>query len=112
MRTALVVRSCRVLRGRRSPRLLSPDIMAAVNLAKESASNSRRRAVRDILMYGACGGVLTFELISGAVSAVTMLVGVPFADRIGWGKGEILGYTVPFGRGFAMGILITLISSA
>ena len=62
MRTALVVRSCRVLRGRRSPRLLSPDITAAVNLAKESASNPRRRAVRDILLYGACGGLLIVVL--------------------------------------------------
>jgi hypothetical protein len=80
--------------------------------------------------------VLTFGLISGGVSAATMLATIPFADRIGWGKGEILGYTVivlsalmvffgmrsyrenvgggrlTFGRGFAVGILITLISSA
>jgi Protein of unknown function (DUF4199) len=79
--------------------------------------------------------VLTFGLISGAVSAATMLVTLPFADKIGWDKGEILGYTVivlaalmvffgvrsyrenvgggglTFGRGFAVGILITLISS-
>lgn len=80
--------------------------------------------------------VLTFGLISGAVSAVTMLAAVPFADKIGFDKGEILGYTaivltalitffgvrsyrenvgggrMTFGRGFAVGILITLISSA
>jgi hypothetical protein len=80
--------------------------------------------------------VLTFGLISGAMSAATMLATVPFADKIGWEKGEILGYTVivlsallvffgvrsyrenvgggrlTFGRGFAVGILITLISSA
>lgn len=80
--------------------------------------------------------VLTFGLISGAVSAATMLATVPFVDKIGWDKGEILGYTVivltaplvyfgvrsyrenvgggrlTFGRGFAVGILITLISSA
>ncbi len=80
--------------------------------------------------------VLTFGLISGALSAATMLVTLPFADKIGWEKGEILGYTVivlsalmvffgvrsyrenvgggrlTFGRGFAVGILITLISSA
>jgi hypothetical protein len=80
--------------------------------------------------------VLTFGLISGAVSAVTMLVTIPFVDAIGFEKGEILGYTVivlsalivffgvrsyrenagggrlTFGRGFAVGILITLISSA
>jgi len=80
--------------------------------------------------------VLTFGLISGAVSAALMLMTVPFVDRIGWEKGEILGYTgivlsalmvffgvrsyrenvgdgrITFGRGFAVGILITLISSA
>jgi len=80
--------------------------------------------------------VLTFGLISGAVSAVTMLATIPFADRIGWKNGEILGYTaivlsallvffgvrsyrenagggrLTFGRGFAVGILITLISCA
>ena len=65
-----------------------------------------------------------------------MLATVPFVDKIGWDKGEILGYTgivlaalmvffgvrsyrenvgggrLTFGRGFAVGILITLISSA
>jgi hypothetical protein len=80
--------------------------------------------------------VLTLGLISGAVSAATMLATLPFADAIGWEKGEILGYTIvvlsalmvffgmrsyrenvgggrlTFGRGFAVGILITLISSA
>ena len=80
--------------------------------------------------------VLTFGLISGAVSAAMMLTTIPFADAIGWENGEILGYTtivlsalliffgvrsyrenagggrMTFGRGFAVGILITLISSA
>jgi Protein of unknown function (DUF4199) len=80
--------------------------------------------------------VLTFGLISGAISAVMMLVSVPLVDKIGWDKGEILGYTIiilaalliffgirsyrenaaggrlTFGRGFAVGILIALISSA
>jgi hypothetical protein len=80
--------------------------------------------------------VLTFGLISGAMSAAMMLVTLPFVDKIGFEKGEILGYTVmvlsalmvffgvrsyrenagggrlTFGRGFAVGILITLISSA
>jgi hypothetical protein len=80
--------------------------------------------------------VLTFGLISGAISAAMMLVTIPFADAIGWERGEILGYTtivlsalmvffgvrsyrhnagggrLTFGRGFAVGILITLISSA
>lgn len=80
--------------------------------------------------------VLTFGLISGVMSAVTMLATIPVADRIGFEKGEILGYTIivlsalmvffgvrsyrenagggrlTFARGFAVGILITLISNA
>jgi len=80
--------------------------------------------------------VLTFGLISGTIFAAMMLLTVPFADKIGFDKGEILGYTtivlsalliffgirsyrestgggrMTFGRGFAVGILITLISSA
>ena len=79
--------------------------------------------------------VLTFGLISGAISALMMLVTTRFADKIGFEKGEIIGYTMivlsgllvffgvrsyrenvgggklTFGRGFAVGILITLISS-
>jgi Protein of unknown function (DUF4199) len=80
--------------------------------------------------------VLTFGLISGALSAAMMLGTLPFVENIGFEKGEILGYTtivlsallvyfgvrsyrenvgggrLTFGRGFAVGILITLISSA
>ena len=80
--------------------------------------------------------VLTFGLICGAITSAMMLATLPFVDEIGSGKGEILGYTVivlsalivffgirsyrenvgggrlTFGRGFAVGILITLISSA
>jgi len=80
--------------------------------------------------------VLTFGFISGAISATMMLITIPFVDKVGWEKGEILGYTtivlsallvffgvrsyrenvaggrLTFGRGFAVGILITLISSA
>ena len=79
---------------------------------------------------------LIFGLISGAVSSLMMLATVPFADRIGFDKGAVIGYTaivlsfllvffgvrsyrenagggrLTFGRGFAVGILITLISSA
>lgn len=79
--------------------------------------------------------VLTFGLIAGAV-LMSMLAVVPFGDRIGFGLAEILGYTtlvvsalivffgirsyrenagggrLTFGRGFAVGILITLIFSA
>ena len=78
--------------------------------------------------------VLTFGLISGAISAALMLAMVPFIYRIGFDKGMIVGYTsivislllVPFGiwtyreddgegsitfkRAFGVGILITIIS--
>ena len=79
--------------------------------------------------------VLTFGLISGAVSSVMMLATLPFVDRIGFDRGEILGYTtivlsfllvffgvrsyrensggtMTFGRGFMVGLLITLVSCA
>ena len=79
--------------------------------------------------------VLTFGLISGAVSSVMMLVTLPLIDRIGFDKAEILGYTtivlsfllvffgvrsyretsggtMTFWRGFRVGLLITLISCA
>ena len=78
--------------------------------------------------------VLTFGLISGAVAALLMNSLVLFADRIGFDKAVIVGYTtivvslllvpfgirsyrenvggghITFGRAFAVGILITLIS--
>ena len=80
--------------------------------------------------------VLIFGLISGGISIATMLASLRLEDKIGFDKGSILGYTVlvlsalfiffgvrsyrenvgdgrlTFGRGFAVGILITLISSA
>lgn len=79
--------------------------------------------------------VLTFGLISGALMAVFMFATLPFIDKIGFDKGAFVGYTsmvlafmlvffgirsyrenvgggtVSFGRAFAVGILITLISS-
>jgi len=79
--------------------------------------------------------VWTFGLISGALSAGMMLATVPVAEKIGFEKGELIGYTtivasallvffgirsyrehvaggrLTFGRGFAVGILITLISN-
>jgi len=79
--------------------------------------------------------VLTFGLISGAMMAAMMLATVPFVYRIGFDKGMIVGYTtmvvaflmvffgirsyrdnlghgkITFGKGFAVGILITLITS-
>jgi hypothetical protein len=78
--------------------------------------------------------VLTFGLISGAVAAVLMFTTMLFADRIGFDRGLIVGYTtivvslllvpfgirsyrenvgggkITFGRAFAVGILITVIS--
>ena len=79
--------------------------------------------------------VLTFGLISGAVSSLLMIATVHFADKIGFDKSEFLGYTIivlsfllvffgirayrdnvgngqiTFARAFAVGICITLISS-
>lgn len=80
--------------------------------------------------------VLTFGLISGAMMMAIMMATMPFISRIGMNKGMIIGYTsivlsfllvffgirsyreninggtITFGRAFAVGILITLISSA
>lgn len=78
--------------------------------------------------------VLTFGLLSGTVSAVTLSATLPFIDRIGFGRGVVIGYTaivisflfvyfgirsyrdnvlggqIGFGKAFQAGILITLIS--
>ena len=80
--------------------------------------------------------VVVFGLLSGAVSSAMMLLTVPFMDRIGFERAEVLGYTtiiasfllvyfgvrsyrdrvaggsVTFGRAFTVGILIALLSSA
>src|SRR5215469_11699909 len=80
--------------------------------------------------------VLTFGLISGAISIGLMLATLPFADKLGSEKDSyIIGYTaivvaallvffgvrsyrenvsggrLTFGRGFAVGILISLVAS-
>lgn len=79
--------------------------------------------------------VLTFGLISGAISAGLMMANVGFIDQIGFDRGLIVGYTaivlgfllvffgirsyrenvgdgyISFGRAFQVGILIALISS-
>jgi hypothetical protein len=79
--------------------------------------------------------VLTFGLISGAILSVMMLLTLPFLDRIGFDRGEIVGYTtmvlaflliyfgvrsyrdnqaggaVGFGRALAVGLLISLVAS-
>jgi len=78
--------------------------------------------------------ILTFGLISGAISALLMATTVPFVDRIGFDRSAYVGYTaivlsfllvyfgirsyrdnvgngrIGFGRAFAVGICITLIS--
>jgi len=78
--------------------------------------------------------VVTFGLIGGAIMAAMMFATLPFVDKIGFDKGEIVGYTtmilafmlvffgirsyrenvsggrISFGRAFAVGILITLVA--
>lgn len=78
--------------------------------------------------------VLTFGIISGVVIAVLMSITTVFADRIGFDRAVIVGYTsmlvafllvffgiksyrdnvgdgqISFGRAFTVGILITLIT--
>jgi Protein of unknown function (DUF4199) len=78
--------------------------------------------------------ILTFGLISGSISSLMMVATVPFANRIGFDKGAIIGYTsivlsfllvffgirsyrdnvgngqISFSKAFAVGISITLIS--
>jgi hypothetical protein len=78
--------------------------------------------------------ILTYGLISGALSSLMMVATVPFADRIGFDKAEVVGYTaivlsfllvffgirsyrdnagngqITFTKAFAVGISITLIS--
>lgn len=73
--------------------------------------------------------VITFGLISGAIVSLMMLVTVPFADRIGFDKSEIIGYTtlvlsfllvffgffnvgITFIEPFPLGLVMTLISAA
>jgi len=69
-----------------------------VTLTKESAPSSRRRAVRDILLYGVCGGVLIavlklteyrFLVVEHSVEIYGALVAVLFA-----GVGIWLGQTL------------------
>ena len=80
--------------------------------------------------------VLTFGLIAGAMLSVMMILTLPFLDKIGFDKGEIIGYTsmvlaflmvyfgvrsyrdnvaggsVTFGRAFLIGLMITFVASA
>src|ERR1022692_3888887 len=63
--------------------------------------------------------VLTFGLISGLIISVLMGGSLLLADKIGSGHSMALGYTImvasflqiSFGRAFACGILITLITT-
>jgi hypothetical protein len=79
--------------------------------------------------------VLTFGSIAGVILSVMMLVTVPFMDRIGFKRGEVIGYTtmvlaflliffgvrsyrdhvaggsISFGRAFAVGTLILVVAS-
>jgi uncharacterized protein DUF4199 len=78
--------------------------------------------------------ILTFGLISGAISSLLMVCTMPFSHRIGFEKALILGYTtivlsfllvyfgirsyrdnvaeghITFGKAFGVGLCITLIS--
>jgi hypothetical protein len=78
--------------------------------------------------------ILKYGIISGLISSLLMIATMPFEDRIGFEHGETLGYTVivlsllmvyfgvrsyretmgggwiTFGRAFAVGISITVIS--
>jgi Protein of unknown function (DUF4199) len=78
--------------------------------------------------------VITFGLISGAVSSLMMVATLPFVDRIGFGRSVVVGYTaivlslllvsfgirsyrdnigngqITFMKAFAVGISITVIS--
>lgn len=77
--------------------------------------------------------IFVFGVISGLISSVLMLATLPFAHRIGFDRSMLVGYTVivasmllvffgiksyrdnhgghiSFGKGFAIGIAITLIS--
>lgn len=80
--------------------------------------------------------VLTFGFIAGAILSAMMLITVPFMDRIGFDRGEVIGYTtmvlaflliffgirsyrdtiaggvIGFGRALKVGALIALVASA
>jgi hypothetical protein len=78
--------------------------------------------------------IITFGLISGAISSLMMVATIPFEERIGFDKGLVVGYTsivlsfllvyfgirsyrdnasdghITFAKAFGVGISITLIS--
>jgi hypothetical protein len=79
--------------------------------------------------------VLTYGLIAGGILSAMMLLTIPFMDRIGFSRGEVIGYTtmvlaflmiyfgvrsyrdqvaggsVSFGRAFKVGSLIVLVAA-
>ena len=79
--------------------------------------------------------VFTFGLITGAMLSAMMLMTIPFMDKIGFEKGEVIGYTtmvlaflmiyfgvrsyrdnvaggtLKFGRAFLVGLAITVVAS-
>jgi hypothetical protein len=79
--------------------------------------------------------VLTFGLIGGAIVSVMMMITIPLQNRIGFDHGMVIGYTtmvlaflmvyfgirsyrdnvaggeVRFGRAFAVGLLITVVTT-
>jgi hypothetical protein len=78
--------------------------------------------------------VLTFGLLAGAVLSAMMLLTLPFMDRIGFDRGQVIGYTtmvlaflfvffgvrayrentggpLSFGRAFGVGALIVAVAS-
>jgi uncharacterized protein DUF4199 len=79
--------------------------------------------------------VLTFGLIAGVILSIMMLATLPFLDRIGFDRGEVIGYTtmvlaflliffgvrsyrdnvaggfVSFGRALSVGALIVVVAS-
>lgn len=72
--------------------------MARVALTRESPANSRRRALRDVLLYGVCGGLLIavlkfteyrFLVVEHSVEIYVALVAALFA-----GLGIWLGLTL------------------
>jgi hypothetical protein len=95
--------------------------------AVHRVSNSKEFTMRRI--------VLTFGLISGAILSAMMLATLPFLDRIGFDRGEVIGYTsmvlaflliffgvrsyrdnvaggtIGFGRALAVGAMIAAVAS-
>jgi hypothetical protein len=104
-----------------------------VTLTRESAPSLRRRAVRDILFYGVCGGVLIavlklteyrFLVVEHSVEIYGALIAGLFAGLGIW-LGQTLtrkkpaviikeipvSVTGPFAEVFPIGLVVTLLSA-